>query len=107
MVRVIFQAKIHTTVDSSRWVEVPRLCLQHCVVEDFKAHSSWRKLISSLELDETLEAHTNRLFGDARRLDLSVAPEGVSVDEFGPLAIVCSGLIISDTILGGTVATMT
>ncbi len=96
MVRVIFQAKVHTSVDSGRWVEVPRLCLQHCVVEDFKAHTSWRKLISSLELDETLEAHTNRLFGDARRLDLNAVPEGVSVDVFGALAIVTINLMQCD-----------
>ena len=96
MVRVIFQAKVHTSVDSGRWVEVPRLCLQHCIVEDFKAHPDWRKAISSLELDETLEAHTNRFFGDARRLDLSAAPEGVSVDEFGALAIVTIDLMLCD-----------
>lgn len=96
MVRVIFQAKVHTTIDSDGWVEVPHLCLQHCVLEDFKAHTSWRKLISSLELDETLEAYTNRLFGDARRLDLSAAPEGVSVDVFGALAIVTIDLILCD-----------
>lgn len=96
MVRVIFQAKIHTTVDSGSWVEVPHLCLQHCVMEDFKVHPSWRRAISSLELDETLEAHTNRLFGDARRLDLSAAPEGVSVDVFGALAIVTIDLMLCD-----------
>lgn len=96
MVRVIFQAKIHTTIDSDGWVEVPHLCLQHCVLEDFKAHNSWKKLISSLELDETLEEHSNRLFGDARRLDLSAAPEGVSVDVFGALAIVTIDLTLCD-----------
>ena len=96
MVRVIFQAKVHTSVDYGGWVEVPHLCLQHCVVGDFKAHPDWRKAISSLELDETLEAHTNRLFGDARRLDLSAAPEGVSVDEFGALAIVTIDLMLCD-----------
>lgn len=93
MVRVIFQAKVHTTVDSGEWVEVPHLCLQHCFLADFKAHPSWRKLISSLELDETLEEHTTRLFGGARRLDLSAVPEGVSVDMFGALAIVTIDLI--------------
>jgi hypothetical protein len=96
MVRVIFQAKIHTTVDSGRWVEVPRLCLQHCVVEDFKAHHNWRKVISSLKLDEILEEHTNRLFGGVRRLDLNAVPEGVSVDVFGALAIVTIDLMLCD-----------
>lgn len=57
-------------------------------MEDFKAHPSWRRSISSLELDEILEGHTNRLFGDSRRLDLSAVPEGISVDVFGALAIV-------------------
>ncbi|HHQ4568964.1 TPA: hypothetical protein ACSP2E_004358 [Aeromonas hydrophila] len=93
MVRVIFQAKVHTTVDCSRWVEVPRLCLQHCVVEDFKAHPSWRKAISSLELDGILEEYTNRLFGGAKRLDLNAVPEDVSVDVFGALAIVTIDLM--------------
>ncbi len=96
MVRVIFQAKVHTTVDCGGWVEVPNLFLQHCVVEDFKAHPSWRRTISSFELDEILEEHTTRLFGGARRLDLNAVPEGVSVDVFGALAIVTINLIQCD-----------
>jgi hypothetical protein len=96
MVRVIFQAKVHTTVDCGGWVEVPHLCLQHCVVEDFKAHPSLRRVISSLELDEILEDHTNRLFGAAKRLDLKAVPEGVSVDVFGALAIVTIDLMSCD-----------
>ncbi len=97
MVRVIFQAKVHTSVDSGGWVEVPHLCLQHCLIEDFKAHPRWRRSISSLELDEILEQHTTRLFGEARRLDLNTVPEGVSVDVFGALAIVTINLMQCDT----------
>jgi hypothetical protein len=93
MVRVIFQANIHTTVDNSMWVEAPRLCLQYCVVEDFKSDPEWRALLFSSALDEVLEAYTSRLFEDGHQVNLDNLPEGASVDVFGSLAIVTIDLI--------------
>lgn len=64
MARVIFQAQIHNTFDCEAWVEIPDLCLQHCVLDDFKSHPQWRRVISSLEIDDVLAGHIKKLFGE-------------------------------------------
>ncbi|HGY0992995.1 TPA: hypothetical protein ACNU17_002175 [Aeromonas salmonicida subsp. pectinolytica] len=97
MARVIFQAQVNSTPNGEslcllKWIEIPQLCRQHCVLDEFKSHTQWRKIISTSEIDDALEEHIKSLFGETKRLDLDAIPDCVSVDLFGSLAIVTINL---------------